>query len=67
MQRKKALELRQAWGDKPCPHPAFSREYDLGERTGNYCCSQCGAALTFREKTELAAARGADPRRPPDR
>ena len=64
MQRKKAIELQQRWGEKPCPHPSFSREYDLGERTGNYCCTQCGASFTFREKAEIVAARGATPRRP---
>ena len=58
MQWKKAMELRTAWGDKPCNHPAFSREYDAGERTGNYCCTQCGASLTFREKAEIMAGRG---------
>jgi len=57
LQRKKAIELQQQWGSKPCNHPSFSREYDLGERTGNYCCTQCGATLTFREKAELASAR----------
>ena len=64
MQRKKAIALQQAWGGKPCDHPEFSREYDLGERTGNYCCTQCGASLTFREKAEFTAARAAAPRRP---
>jgi hypothetical protein len=59
LQRKKAIELQQKWGGKPCDHPGFSREYDLGERTGNYCCTQCGASLSFREKAELAAARDA--------
>lgn len=53
MQRKKAIELQQAWGEKPCDHPTFAREYDLGERTGNYCCQQCGTVVTFREKVEL--------------
>ena len=57
VQRKKAVEMRQQWGDRPCDHPAFSREYDSGERTGNYCCTQCGASLTFREKAELMASR----------
>ena len=64
MQRKKASELQHAWGSKPCDHPAFSREYDLGERTGNYCCTRCGASVTFREKSEIAAARATAPRRP---
>ena len=64
MQRKKAIELQRAWGSQPCAHPAFSREYDLGERTGNYCCEQCGASVTFREKAEITAARAAAPRPP---
>ena len=63
MQRRKSLALQQAWGDKPCEHPEFSREYDMGERTGNYCCTQCGVSVTFREKAEITAARGAPPPR----
>ena len=59
MQRKKAIELQKAWGDRPCEHPTFSREYDMGERTGRYCCTQCGATFSFREKAELTAARTA--------
>ena len=62
LQRKKAIELQQKWGGKHCDHPALSREYDLGERTGNYCCTQCGATLTFREKTELTHSRDAKQR-----
>ena len=58
MQRKKAIELQQAWGAKPCEHPAFSREYDGGERTGSYRCTQCGASISVRERAELLAARG---------
>jgi hypothetical protein len=57
VQRKKGLELQRQWGDKPCAHPAFSREYDAGERTGNYRCTQCGASMTFREKAEITTAR----------
>jgi hypothetical protein len=67
VQRKKAIELQRAWGSRPCPHPAFSREYDMGERTGNYCCEQCGASVTFREKAEITAARAGEPGRPPRR
>ena len=63
VQRKKAVELQEAWRDKPCSHPAFSREYDQGERTGNYCCTQCGASMTFRQKSEIMAARAAEARR----
>jgi hypothetical protein len=64
VQRKKAIELQRAWGDKPCVHPAFSREYDLGERTGSYRCTQCGASFTFHEKSAIATARNAKSHRP---
>ena len=60
MQRKKAIALQQAWGDQPCVHPAFSREYDQGERTGNYCYTQCGASVTFRQRSDIMAARAED-------
>ena len=61
MQKKKAIALKQAWGDKPCEHPTLAREYDLGERTGNYVCTTCGTSFTFKQKAELAAARKSDP------
>jgi hypothetical protein len=57
MQRKKAVALQQAWGDKPCDHPSFAKEYDMGERTGNFICTQCGKVLTFRERSELKSSR----------
>jgi hypothetical protein len=57
MKRKKALELQQAWGERPCDHPAFAKEYDLGVRTGNFICTQCGAILGLREKVEITSAR----------
>jgi hypothetical protein len=57
MQRKRASALRREWGDQPCPHPTLAKEYDAGERTGNFVCTQCGATFTFREKAELLAAR----------
>jgi transcription initiation factor TFIIIB Brf1 subunit/transcription initiation factor TFIIB len=60
MQRKKAAALQAAWGDKPCSHPELAKEYDLGKRTGNYVCTQCGAVLSFREKAELTASRRGD-------
>lgn len=59
MQRKRAIELQQAWGDRPCDHPTLAKEYDLGERTGGYVCTQCGATFSFRERAELMAARRA--------
>lgn len=57
MQKKRATALKQEWGDKPCAHPALAKEYDAGERTGNYVCTQCGTTLTFKERAELLAAR----------
>lgn len=57
MKRKRALELQQTWGGRPCDHPAFAKEYDLGVRTGNFICTQCGAILSPVEKTRLTAAR----------
>ncbi|MEX1181838.1 MAG: hypothetical protein WEF86_01285 [Gemmatimonadota bacterium] len=58
MKRKRALQLQQQWGDRPCDHPGFAKEYDLGARTGNFVCTQCGAILTLREKTGITATRG---------
>ena len=63
MKLKRAQELREAWGDKPCDHPAFAKEYDLGERTGRFVCTQCGRSVSPREKAELAAGRDAPPPR----
>jgi transposase-like protein len=57
VQKKKAALLRQEWGDKPCEHPTFAKEYDLGERTGNFVCKTCGKTFTFREKAEIIASR----------
>ncbi len=57
MQKKRAVALQQEWGGKPCNHPTFAKEYDLGERTGNFICTQCGQVFTFRERAELKAAR----------
>jgi hypothetical protein len=57
MQKKRALALQQEWGDKPCDHPAFAKEYDNGERTGKFVCTQCGTTVTFREKAEIVASR----------
>lgn len=57
MKRKRALELQREWAGKPCPHPALAKEYDLGVRTGNFICTQCGAVLSQREKVELSISR----------
>ena len=57
MKRKRALELQQEWGDAPCDHPAFAKEYDQGVKTGNFVCTQCGTIIGFRDKGALMAAR----------
>ncbi|MCP5002382.1 MAG: hypothetical protein GY941_00285 [Planctomycetes bacterium] len=44
MQMKKATELREQWGNKPCDHPSLEKEYELGSATGDYVCTQCGKA-----------------------
>ena len=59
MKKKRAIELQAVWGDRPCPHPALAKEYDLGARTGNFICTQCGRVLSFRERAELKASRAA--------
>ena len=59
MQAKKAAALREAWGERPCDHPALAKEYSSGVRTGDYVCTQCGARLTFRQRAELLESRRA--------
>lgn len=45
MQLSEAMKLQEAWGDKPCDHPSWEREYYLGSHTGDDACTQCGASL----------------------
>jgi hypothetical protein len=42
MQHDKAVRLREAWGNKPCPHPRTEAEYDRAIKTGNRVCDRCG-------------------------
>ncbi len=58
MKVKRAEELQAEWGSAPCEHPALSRLYDNGERTGDYACTQCGRTLNYRERAELVKGRG---------
>ena len=44
MQIRTAIELKNAWGDKPCDHLELEKEYDKGAATGDYVCKQCGQA-----------------------
>ena len=57
VQKKRAAALQQEWGDTPCDHPSFAKEYDDGKRTGNFFCTQCGAPISFRQRAELLEAR----------
>jgi hypothetical protein len=57
MKKKRAQELRDAWGDAACDHPQLAKLYDLGAHTGSFACIKCGKVFSFREKAELAAAR----------
>lgn len=57
MKAKRAAELRDAWGDTPCEHPQLAKLYDLGVKTGDFACTQCGRVFSFREKAELTASR----------
>jgi len=43
MNPKKAAELMEQWGDKPCDHPNVDR---LGMHTGLEACTQCGRTIT---------------------
>lgn len=43
MNPKKAAELMEQWGDKPCDHPHVDR---LGMHTGLEACTQCGRTIT---------------------
>jgi hypothetical protein len=46
MQAKQAQILRDEWGDKPCNHPNYEKEYYLGANTGDKVCTQCGQVLS---------------------
>lgn len=40
-----AQQLRKNWGNKPCEHKDWLKEYYNGTSTGDYICSQCGKAV----------------------
>jgi hypothetical protein len=49
MQWKDAEKLREIWGDKPCEHPNYDKEYYLGADTMDKVCTQCGQVLNAKE------------------
>lgn len=42
MDARKAAQLREAWGDKPCDHPKIE---PVGH-SGLEACAQCGQVFT---------------------
>lgn len=57
MQFKEAQQLRRNWDGKPCKHPAFDREYDLGAHTGDFICTTCGEVFSPQEKERIECNR----------
>jgi hypothetical protein len=53
MQWKDAEQLREIWGDKPCDHPDYDKEYYLGADTMDKVCTQCGQVLSSEEIEEI--------------
>lgn len=60
MQSEQAASLRRSWGDKPCDHPGFSKEYYLSAQTGDYICGQCGNCFTREEVEQIKLRRKND-------
>ena len=58
MQYEKAMKLEETWGNKPCSHPSFQKEYYLSHQTGDYICTQCGKTFTPQEKADVEKRRG---------
>jgi uncharacterized Zn finger protein (UPF0148 family) len=42
MQITEVSALNKRWGDKPCDHPHFKKEYYYSMHTGDYYCYVCG-------------------------
>jgi hypothetical protein len=57
MQVKDAERLRNSYGDRPCPHPTFAKEYYLGSHTGEYVCKQCGRTFSTTERDQIESNR----------
>jgi hypothetical protein len=52
MQLDDAVALKKAWGNKPCDHPDYEKEYFNGTSTGDYVCTTCGRAVWGRPEKE---------------
>ena len=57
MQLHKAQSLREQWGDKPCEHPNFEKEYYLGAQTMDYICTTCGQSFDRNEVQKITNQR----------
>jgi hypothetical protein len=53
MEYTEVLKQKEAWGDKPCPHPHLEKEYYVGAFLINYVCTQCGTEFSIAEKLEM--------------
>lgn len=50
-------KLSEQWGNKPCSHPRVVKEIDMyGMGTGDYICTQCGAAFFGKDAWRKAQA-----------
>ena len=58
MQARDAAQLRKEWGNKPCDHPKWEREYDLGAQTGDYVCTTCGKVEWEGDFKKMQQAKG---------
>lgn len=53
-----AKKIREEWGNKPCDHPKFEKEYYADTHTMDYVCKQCGAEFTILEMFEEKYKKG---------
>jgi hypothetical protein len=53
MEYNKAQQIKEEWGNKPCDHPKFEKEYFKGAFLLNYVCTQCGMEFTVSQKLEM--------------
>ena len=56
MQISVAERLRKNYGDRPCEHKSFEKEYYLGADTGDFICRTCGSAFTRDEMMKIEEA-----------
>jgi hypothetical protein len=57
MEYNDAQKLKESWGNKPCDHPGFEKEYYVGAFLINWVCTQCGKEFTIAQKLELESER----------